>query len=181
MDYYYDVYLNFNDYPIHCYDWKIDDNIERILKIKLIRALNIDDLISYECNIELDDGTYLISDTINAIGIEVINKKIVYLSYLRYIDEFNVCNSVKKLDIYPLKYKKNKRRIIINDLREDIKIKKEMLNLVNECNDNLLMYIYYDITNKYSNKIDEIKLFLINDILNNFNQKYINLYQNICK
>ena len=181
MDYYYDVYLNFNDYPIHCYDWEIDDNIERILKIKLIRTLNIDDLISYECNIELDDGTYLISDTINAIGIEVINKKIVYLSYLRYIDEFNVCNSAKKLDIYHLKYKKNKRRIIINDLREDIKIKKEMLNLVNECNDNLLMYIYYDITNKYSNKIDEIKLFLINDILNNFNQKYINLYQNICK
>lgn len=181
MDYFYDVYLNFNDYPIHCYDWVSSDNIERVLKIKLFRISSISDLISYECDIELDDGYYLVSDTINAIGIEVINKRIVYLSYLKYIDELNVCKVANKLELYHLEYKKNKRRIIMNDLRDDLKIKKEMLNLVNECNDNLLMYIYYDITDKYSNKIDKIKLFLINDILNNFNQKYVNLYQNICK
>ena len=33
---------------------------------------------------DLDDGIYILSDTINAIGIDVINKEICYLSYLKF-------------------------------------------------------------------------------------------------
>ena len=181
MSYFYDIYLNFNDYPIQCYDWCDDDNIERILKVKMFRVLNIDDFIKYECDIDLNDGIYLLSDTINAIGIEVINKRIAYLSYLKYSDELNVCKAVCNLDLQKLDYKRKKKRVINHELREDKKIKNELLSLIKESNDNLLMYIYYDITNKYSNKINDIRSFLIEDILNNFNQKHINLYQNICK
>lgn len=181
MGYFYDISLNFNDYPIQCYDWDIQDNIERVLKVKLIRVVSVEDFISYECSVELENDIYLLSDTINAIAIEVINNKIAYISYLKYNDEINVCKAANKLEIYNIKYMKLNRRIVMNELREDIKIKKEMLDLVNESNDNLLKYIYYDITNEYSANIEKIKLFLINDILNNFNQKYVNLYQNICK
>lgn len=178
MEYYYDIELSFADYPIPCYDW---DSKEKLLKIGIIRVENIKEILEYQVSIDIPDGKYILSDGINAIAVEVIDKKTPYLSYLKYDDENYVIRIVSKMKVgnYPMQY--DKKRAIDNDLRIDSKIKKVLLSLVNEASDNLIKYIYYDVTDTYSDNIDRIKKFLKEDIKNNFNQKYINLYENICK
>ena len=56
-----------------------------------------------------------------------------------------------------------------------------MLSKIDFIDSDELKYIYYEITNKDSSNIDKIREFLKGDIKNNFNQKYVNLYEKIYK
>ena len=99
MKYYYDIILNFNEYPINYYEWEKDDDIERFIKIKVIKVDDVKDFILYNMNIELADDVYVLSDGVNSIAIEVISKHVAYISSLTYEDELNVCNLAKKMEV----------------------------------------------------------------------------------
>ena len=176
MEYFYDIKLSFDEYPINYYDW---EGFERLLKVRVIRVDNISDIIMYHASIDLDDGIYILSDTINAIGIDVINNNICYLSYLKYDDENYSIRIAERLEVSDLNVRLKNKRYIDNELRFDKRIKKILTKLIEDGNDNLIKYIYYDITDKYSNDISRIKKFLLTDLKNNFSKKYINLYENI--
>ena len=60
MKYYYDITLNFNEYPINYYEWEKDDDIERFIKIKVIKVDDVKDFILYNMDIELDDDVYVL-------------------------------------------------------------------------------------------------------------------------
>ena len=53
MKYYYDIILNFNEIPINFYEWESDDDIERLLKIKVYKVKDLKDIISYNMQINL--------------------------------------------------------------------------------------------------------------------------------
>lgn len=108
MKYYYDIILNFNEIPINFYEWESDDDIERLLKIKVYKVKDLKDIISYNMRINLDDDKYVLCDGINSIAIEVINSHVAYLSFLTYEDEINICKMVRKMDVTNIEYKKGK-------------------------------------------------------------------------
>ena len=62
MKYYYDIYLNFYDYPINYYEWDIGDKIEKILKIPIIRVNEIEEFISHISNIDINYEQFILSD-----------------------------------------------------------------------------------------------------------------------
>ena len=57
-------------------------------------------------------------------------------------------------------------------------MKKIFLHDLDVFDDNLLRYIYYDITNKLEQDIEKIKKYLERDIEKNFGAKYVTLFQN---
>ncbi len=182
MKYYYDIFLNFNEYPINYYEWSKEDSIERYLKVPVFRVDNISDFIKYHMKIELNISPFILSDGINAIAIELIDKKVAYLSYLSYEDESCVNEIASNLDITSIQFKKGKVRKIPFELRSEILIKRVLLKQVEESIPDLIKYIYYDITGSDNDKtLEDMKEFLMNDITNNFNDKYVNLYQNLCQ
>lgn len=181
MKYYYDITLNFNEYPINYYEWEKDDDIERFIKIKVIKVDDVKDFILYNMDIELDDDVYVLSDGVNSVAIEVISKHIAYISSLTYEDELNVCNLAKKMEVQDIKYKIIDKRKIIHELRNNIIIKKCLLNTIKESNEYLLKYMYLEVTDHDSNDLDKIKKYLVNDINNNLSDKYIELYRKIIK
>lgn len=179
MKYYYDIKLNFNDYPIHYYEWSSSDDIDHLLKIKVIKVNCVDGVINYDVSVNLDDDKYILCDGVNSIGIEVINSRVVYLSYLSYKDDNSICDMVKNMEIYDLVITKYSDRVRSNLLRVDEVIKIDLLNLINN-NDDFVKYIYYDLVGKIDD-IDLCKKYLINDIMNNFNNKYFSLYNKLRK
>ena len=179
MKYYYDITLNFNESPINFYEWENDDDIERILKIKVYKVKDIRDFIEYNMEVDLNDDKYILCDGINSIAIEVINGHVAYLSNLSYDDEISICQMTRNMDITNIKYNKTTKRKIIHDLRGSIIIKKCLLNVINDNNEYLLRYMYLDITNKDSKDIKKIKRYLIKNINNDLNDKYVDLYRKI--
>lgn len=181
MKYFYDITLNFNETPINYYEWEDEDNIERLLKIKVYKVEDIKDIIIYSLKIDLKDDKYILCDGVNAIAIKVINGVVSYLSYLTYEDEFSICKMVKKMEVEDIKYEIIKKRNFNNELRNNNLIKKYLLKSLEESDEYLLKYIYLDITKKDSNDVNKIKTYLKNDINNNLNDKYIELYRKIIK
>lgn len=179
MEYYYDIEVNFYDYPINYYEWERNDNIERILKIKIIRLESISNIIKYDTIINLEDGRYVVCDTINALAIEVIDKRVVYLSFLKYDDDNYICGIASKLGITNLEMEHGSERVIPNTLRRDQLVQKLLLNIINNSSDSLIKYIYYIKVGKINNNISKSKSYLINDISNNFNDKYYEIYESI--
>lgn len=181
MKYYYDIYLNFNEYPIQYYEWSNNDSLERYMKLPIFRVDNISDYIKYHMDVDIDISPFIISDGINALALELIDKDVAYLSYLSYSDETCVNEVASNLSITKLKYKKKNKRDIPFTLRLDMFIQKILLKKVEESNNDFIHYIYYDITGYDDIEIDAMRNFLMDDIKNNFNDKYVNLYQKICK
>lgn len=181
MKYYYDIYLNFNEYPINYYEWRKDDNLERYLKVPIFRVESIIDFIKYHIKIDIDISPIILSDGINAIALELIDKRIAYLSYLSYEDESCICEIAANLDITYFKYEKGNKRYIPFELRTDTLIKNILLKEVENSSNDFIKFLYYDITGNESKTIEDMRSFLIEDINNNFNDKYVNLYQKICK
>lgn len=179
MKYYYDIILNFNEIPINFYEWESDDDIERLLKIKVYKVKDLKDIISYNMKINLDDDKYVLCDGINSIAIEVINSHVAYLSFLTYEDEINICKMVRKMDVTNLEYKKGKKRKIIQDLRGTLVIKNCLIAKINERDPYLIKYMYMDVTNKDSSDIDKMRDYLINEINHDLSDKYIDLYRKI--
>ena len=181
MEYYYDIYLNFNEYPINYYEWDKDDDIERVLKIPIVRINDIKEVITKHATIETDLEKLILCDGVNAIALELVDKHVAFLSCLSYEDEANICDIVHDMDITPLVINFEKKRIIPFELRQEEKMKKIFLHDLDVFDDNLLRYIYYDITNKLEKDIEKIKKYLERDIEKNFGAKYVTLFQNLCK
>lgn len=181
MKYYYDILLNFNEYPIHYYEWNSQDELERIKKIPVYHVENIVPYIKYHMKIEDMPNQFILSDGINAVALELINGSVAYLSYLSYEDESCVIGIVANLDITNIKYKKGKVRYIPFELRTNMLIKKLLLKEIEESSIDFIKYVYYDITGKDNDDIEYMKVFLLDDISKNFNDKYVNLYQKLCQ
>ena len=182
MDYYYDILLNFAEYPINYYEWdSVHDDIERMMKIPVIHVSDIKELIAYETMIDTDLDMFIASDGVNSIAIEMIDKRAAYLSCLPYDDELSVNDLAHIMEITPLKITRLKKRIIPFELREERKMQHDFLHVLDTIDHDLLKYIYYDMTEKNCNNIEHIKNYLKKDILTNFNEKYINLYENYVK
>lgn len=179
MKYYYDIFLNFNEYPINYYEWNNKDSLERYLKVPVFRVESISDFIKYHMKIELDVSPFILSDGINAIALEIIDKEVAYLSYLSYDDEACVSEIAANLDVTQIKFIKKKKRCIPFELRSDMMMQKILLKKVEESSNDFIEYLYYDVTEKDNNNIDAMRNFLLDDIKNNFNDKYVNLYQKI--
>lgn len=175
---YYDIELNFSDQPVQFYDWFSDDNIERLLKILVIRVDDIKDVIDFNCNVALNDGKYVITDLINSIAIEVINSSVVYLSYLKYDDDNYICSKANKLNISDIGLIRKDKRLINNSLRSELFIKLFIKKLLESSNDDLIKYVYYDITKKINNDVEKCRSYLISDIDKNINN-YYGLYEMI--
>lgn len=181
MEYYYDIYLNFNEYPINYYEWENNDEIERVLKIPIIKVESIKEFIEYKVNIDIDLNKFIITDGINSVALELINGSVAYLSYLTYEDEESVNELAYNLPVTKLNVEYKSKRDIPFELRKDSFIKKVFKSFLENSDKELLKYIYFDITNKTSSDISKIKNFLIQDIEINFGDKYINIYDKICK
>lgn len=181
MKYLYDIYLNFNDYPINFYEWDESDTLERVLKIPIIKVEDITPFILYNIKTHELADKVIITDGINAIAIEIINNKTAFISSLTYDDELTVAEIANNMEITNLDYQILNKRLIPSVLRKDALIQKVLLSKIDVISLDELRYIYYEITNKNSSNMDKIKKFLKGDILNNFNQKYVNLYEKIYK
>lgn len=181
MKYIYDIYLNFNDYPINYYEWDESDSLERVLKIPIVKVEDIRPFILYNMEIYDMDDMVIITDGINAIALEIIRSKVAYVSCLTYEDELAVLELSSNMEVSNLNYKLLDKRVIPSILRKDALIQKVLLTKIEASDIDELKYIYYEITNKDSSNINKIKNFLKGDILNNFNQKYVNLYEKIYK
>lgn len=181
MKYIYDIYLNFNDYPINYYEWDESDTLERVLKIPIIKVDDIEPFISFNMVIEDYDDKIIVSDGINALALEIIDSKVAYVSYLTYDDELCVCELARTMPITRVTYHLLERRNIPSALRKDALMQKILLSKIDLSGSDELKYIYYEITNKDSSNLDKIKKFLKVDIEHNFNQKYVNLYEKIYK
>jgi hypothetical protein len=162
------------------YNWD-NDLIERINKIEVIRVDNIKYFINYKLNIDLSDGLFILSDTINAIAIDVINKKIVYISSLTLEDENNICNLVNNIKITNIKYSIIDKREMDLYLSEESTQLKILIHDIKSGNSSFIKYLYYYIFNKKSNNISLMRTKLIEDISSNNNIKYLNLYKIIYK
>lgn len=181
MKYYYDIFLNFNEYPINYYEWNNEDKLERVMRIPIFRVESIIEFIKYHMKIEMELSPFILSDGINAIALELINGEVAYLSYLSYEDEACVSEIASNLEITHINYQKGKKRYIPFELRSEMLIKKILLKQVEESSIDLINYIYYDITGHDGKKVEDMRIFLLKDIENNFNDKYVNLYQKLCK
>lgn len=176
MEYYYDIYLNYYDYPINYYEWDSEDSIEHFNKLPIIKVDDIKKIILNEAIIKCNYKNVILSDGINSIAIEIVDNKVRYLSSLSYKDENRINEIVldmvdTKLDIEFLK-----RRNIPTDLRSISLIKKVLIKKIEELDRYFLKYLYYDITKKECNDVRKMKKYLLDDIKNNFNEKYIKLY-----
>lgn len=181
MKFIYDIYLNFNDYPINYYEWESTDTLERVLKIPIIKVDDITPFILYNIEVEELEDKVIVCDGINALALEIVGSKVPYVSYLTYDDELCVCELVRDLPREEIKYKLLNKREIPSSLRRDSLMQKIMLSKIDFIDSDELKYIYYEITNKDSSNIDKIRKFLKGDIEHNFNQKYVNLYEKIYK
>lgn len=181
MEYYYDIYLNFYDYPLNYYEWDDDDALERIMKIPLIRINNIKDLIAYNIRIDCEYDYLLVSDGINALALEIIDSEIAYLSFLSYDDEFNVNAIARTLPLTNLKITKLSKRHIPHHNRQDEINKKIILKSIENLNPDLLKYLYYYLFHKESNNISKICEKITKDIETNYNDKYEKIIPIICQ
>ena len=175
---YYDIELNFYDYPVQCYEWSKEDNIERFCNIEVIKLYDISDLILYECSLNLDDGRYIVSDSVNSIGIEVIDNKIIYYSCLKYDDDNYICDLVKGIEYKDINIIKGKRKVLNNMLRSDVLIKNVLSNVILNSDDNFIKYVYYDRFHKLSKNTSKCRDILLKDLNSNIND-YYSLYEMI--
>lgn len=181
MKYYYDIYLNFYDYPINYYEWDISDKIEKIIKIPIIRVNEIEEFISHISNININLNQFILSDCVNSVAVELIDHKSVYLSYLPYRDEEYVNRLASTIDISKIEYKHISSRTIPTNLREENKIKKIIKEYINQASNDELEYLYLDLTNKKSKSVNKIKDYLSKSVDNNLDSYFYYLYQKICK
>lgn len=181
MKFIYDIYLNFNDYPINYYEWEKSDTLERVLKIPIIKVDDIAPFILYNVKVKDLKDKVILCDGINAIALEIIDEKVPYVSFLTYDDELCVCELIRELPREKITYQLLEKRDIPTSLRSDLLMQHIMLSKIDFIDSDELKYIYYEITNKDSSNIDKMRGFLKGDIKNNFNQKYVNLYEKIYK
>ena len=123
----------------------------------------------------------LFTDTFITIGVLIKNNKPVFYSRLLLDEEKEVLDIVQSLDIKDINYITigNKKREDMNLTRKEKMIKDKLFDEINKLYYNkkydILLYLYYEYTNKENKEIKEVYTFL-KESLNNFNEKHKYLY-----
>ncbi len=174
MQYYYDIDLCFDDLYINYYLW---DKSEHFNRLPVYRVLNVRDILDNEVKIEVDYKDIIVSDGVIALGLELIDNKVVFLSSLPYQDEFKINKMVMTmadtLDIIKCKKRSNK---LVNNIDKIRKITKDKID---SGSDDFIKLVYYEVTGLLSNNVKYMKKFLNEDMTNNFSDKYYKIYDMI--
>lgn len=174
MQYYYDINLCFNDYYINYYEW---DDHEHFNRLPIFRVLNARVFLEYNIKVDVEYKNIIISDGITSLALEIIDKKLVYVSSLPYEDEFKI-NKLVIDTPETLKYEvvEKKNTKVLSNIE---KAKQRLLLLIKNNDKDFVKYVYYEITGKLSNDYDEMVSFLTNDIKSNFSNQYYKIYDMI--
>lgn len=197
MNYIYDILLNFNDEIYDFYEWNNNDEITHIRKIPIIKTnslhmkniknnyVEFDEqfLSTIKNKTEIFSGrtiknieySFLISDGIEVIGLNIKNNKIRY-SKLLLNEESEVLEVVGRLKENELQYKVlNKKNISEFKTRKEKEmykyVIKEIKKLKNEENIEKLKYISYEC---FSEKIEND---IYENLINKIEENYIKLYK----
>ncbi len=200
MIYIYDILLNFSNNRIYdFYEWKKDDNIEHIRKIKLIKVDSriMDDFELYDITIkdefsnEIKNGmelfktkevkpAILLTDGYRVLAVLFNDKfKSIKKSKLLLEEELDVIDISHKLKEMAINYKKtNKSKEDFLTRREfAVKegLKKELIKSYKNKEVDKLKYIYMEYFEKSIDNLDDIYNDLINS-LNDINEKHIKIF-----
>ena len=204
MMYVYDIVVNFLDSSrvFEFYEWGVNDKIDHIKKIPLFRV-GTDDLVNLffkELVFEQDflDNIYkktllyknkdvidyacLFSDGSRVIAVEFDKKGLVLCTSMLLLDEEDDINEdVLNLDVVNIKYKINDKTLVSNFLtREELFIQRFLLvefdNLYKRDEVDKFNYFYEEVflsdSLSFLDRYNKIK----EDIINNYNNKYNELY-----
>lgn len=204
MNYIYDILVNFCERPYEFYDWNLDDEIEHIRKIPLFKVSNLalKELKGYQFSIEetlmeklkykaevferkgVEQIPYacLFSDGMEVVGIEFNNQGVSIAKTKLLIDEemevLEVANRLQETDI--------KYSLIKEEVMEHFKTRKEEeiskyinqeLELLEKKQVEKLQYLYYECFNKKENNISKIMKIVKDELSNNFNLIYPQVYE----
>lgn len=204
MNYIYDILVNFCERPYEFYDWNLDDEIEHIRKIPLFKVSNLalKELKGYQFSIEetlmeklkykaevferkgVEQIPYacLFSDGMEVLGIEFNHQGVsIAKSKLLIDEEMEVLEVVNRLQETDIKYS-----LIKEEVMEHFKTRKEEeiskyinqeLELLEKKQVEKLQYLYYECFNKKENNISKIMKIIKDELSNNFNLIYPQVYE----
>lgn len=178
--YYYDIYVCFNDEYTNFFDWDTS-LVERLLKVKVIRVEDIKVFLEYDLVVNYQDQIILLSDTLNAIVLDIKDKRIVGISSLNLKTEEEVCKLASVMQVTPIDLEIKKRKSIKYPFNHEMLEKKVFEKSILNGSDEYIKYLYHYIFNKNSSNISVMKKRLLKDINTNFGESYINLYKIIYK
>lgn len=179
MNYFYDLFLNFNEENVYFYEWDELDNIEHFKRIPVFQVNNktLNELINNKVSVDTDFiitiknksknkedimGNFaLFCDKNNGIALEFDDNGIeIARSFLLVVDELNLLDIVYTIPIYPLKYNLIEKLEHKNALRKEEKIKllisTEINTLLRRENYEKLNYLYIEWFNKKPNNKEEM-------------------------
>ena len=162
----------FDEIPSNPVNW-IDSVF--ISKLPVIRVTSkiITDFLTYDCTLNTEKNTLLLSDTKTCLVLRLKSGKIIKRSYLLYDKDLEVCEYACNLKTTAIKYEINSKLEYV-DNSEDKKICDYVLKSIKSIKDDYkiryLYYLYFEDIGEYS------KEKLINDIDNNPNGNIEKLY-----
>ncbi len=196
MVYIYDILLNFNKVLYEFFEWEDSDDIKYIKKIPVFKVNNkvISDFISnnikvcdsflsvinnktkyYDDYIE-DTNLAILSDGVIAIGVNFDNGEI---SRMLLAEEDDVLNCVLRMEEYSFDYVLTSLRMVRKCSRECDRVKKYIMESIDRMYKNnemeRLSYYYLEYFNKISYDIDIIYNGFVNEINNNYTDKFLYL------
>ena len=179
MNYFYDLFLNYNEENIYFYEWDEFDNIEHFKRIPVFQVNNktLNEFINNKISVDLDFimmiknkskdkediiGNFaLFCDKNNGIAIEFDDEgREIARSFLLVIDELNLLDIVYTIELRPLNYKLIKKVEHKKNLRKEEKIKllikTEINTLLKKENYEKLNYLYIEWFNKKPHNKEEM-------------------------
>ena len=127
------------------------------------------------------ENIFLISDTKNALALEINNEGLVInRSKLLVSDEMNLIEMIYSLKEVKIEYEKIKKYEARKELRQIEKIKKlikcEIDLLYQEKNRSKLKYLYYEWFNTVENSLEKMYEEMNTELEKNFSEKLNNIY-----
>ncbi len=180
MNYYYDIYLNFQEEYFMFYEWDEKDNLEYIKKIPLyhletskiigmltkVFKVNNDFLKQIENKTKLKQNKYLnyaclVSDGKNNLALEFQSDgKVINKSSLLLEDELNINEFIYGISVSNIDYEIIKDERIKKESRQEEKIKKvlklEIEKMYNNKEYSKLKYIYLEWFKEVLDSIDKM-------------------------
>lgn len=202
MNFYYEIKLNFNDDKlINFYEWSIEDNLEHIKKIPLIKVKSniFKDIYSYNFKVDSEflnlingrtlcknniaiENACIFCDTKNCIAIEFDkNGNSIARSSLVLEDENNICEISYSIKYRDINIEKKDKIKISHEFRQETYIKniisKEILELCKKGDINKLKYLYYEWFGTIEENKDIIIKNMFNDIKDELKKIHFNIYK----
>ena len=171
MQYYYDINLHFDSVYINYYLW---ETFEHFNRLPIFRVGNIRDILENETYVETDYKNIIVSDGVSSLALEMNECRVAFISSIPYKDEFKINKIVMDMDeLLNIKKLKKKDLKLINKIEQ---IKRIYLEKIESGNKDFIKYFYYEMTGKVINNTKIMKDYLIDEIKNNFCDKYYQFY-----